>query len=110
MRTSGLSELIVALWRWGVPVVGWAEVPEGIVILTDGGGMQVICRSCLGERIDIVASSLARQFPRRPVLETPARPEFVPQFSERELAWLRFLRWLYTREGDIAARECPKVR
>ncbi len=101
MQTTGLAELIAALWRRGVPVVGWAEVREGIVLLADGGASVLVPRRQLGERTDAVAWSVAAALPRRRVLDTPASPFLVPRFSERELAWLRFLRWL--RERELAA-------
>ncbi len=97
VRTTGLSELIAALWRWGVPVVGWVEVREGIVLLADGGATAFVPRQQLGERTDAVAWSVAMQLPRRRVLDTPSSAFLVPRFSERELAWLRFLRWLRER-------------
>ncbi|MCS7050371.1 MAG: hypothetical protein NZL87_02025 [Thermomicrobium sp.] len=98
VRSSGLSDLITALWRWGVPIVGWAEVSEGVVLLVDGGVTVLVPRARLGERTDVVAVGLAIQLPRRRVLETPSHPDFLPRFDERELAWLRFLRWLRERE------------
>jgi hypothetical protein len=99
VRTTGLTELIAALWRRGVPVVGWAEVADGIVLMADGGATVLVPRLRLGERTDVVAWSVALQLPRRRVLDTPASPFLVPRFSERELAWLRFLRWLRERES-----------
>ncbi|MCS7256021.1 MAG: hypothetical protein RMJ05_10355 [Thermomicrobium sp.] len=98
VRTTGLTELITALWRWGVPVIGWVEVQDGIVLLADGGATAFVPRQRLGERTDAVAWSVALQLPRRRVLDTPASALLVPRFSERELAWLRFLRWLRQRE------------
>lgn len=106
VRTTGLNELIAALWRWGVPVVGWAEIQDGIVLLTDGGGTALIPRARLGERTDLVAGSLAGTLPRRRVLETPSSPELVPQFDEREVAWLKFLRWLRDREAERRGGPC----
>jgi hypothetical protein len=97
VRTTGLSELIAALWRRGVPVVGWAESRQGIVLLADGGGSVLIPRARLGERTDLVANALVERLPRRAVLETPVSPELLPQFDQRELAWLLFLRWLRER-------------
>ncbi|MFN3336713.1 MAG: hypothetical protein ACK42I_04330 [Thermomicrobium sp.] len=105
VRTTGLSELITALWRCGVPVVGWAEVRDGIVLLTDGGETVFVPRLRLGERTEAVAWSLAAQLPRRRLLETPLSPEHVPRFSERELAWLRFVRWLRERERRALASQ-----
>ncbi|MCX2728413.1 hypothetical protein OO015_13025 [Thermomicrobium sp. 4228-Ro] len=98
VRTTGLTELIAALWRWGVPVVGWAEVEDGIVLLADGGATAFVPRQRLGERTDSVAWSVALQLPRRRVLDTPSSALLVPRFNERELAWLRFMRWLRERE------------
>lgn len=97
MRTTGLSELIAVLWRCGVPVVGWAEVRDGVVLLTEGGQTVLVPRLRLGERTDALAWILAAQLPQRRLLETPLDPEHVPRFSERELAWLRFIRWLRER-------------
>ena len=108
VRTTGLSELIAALWRRGVPVVGWAESREGIVLLADGGASVLIPRARLGERTDLVANALVERLPRRAVLETPVSPELLPQFDQRELAWLLFLRWLRVRNRVEPAIPSPE--
>ena len=94
MLTGGLAALIASLWRRGVPVVGWAELEPGVALLVAGGAMALVPRARLGERADLVADDLMLSLPRRSVFETPADPEQVPRFTAREIAWLKFVRWM----------------
>ncbi|MCX2728569.1 hypothetical protein OO015_13850 (plasmid) [Thermomicrobium sp. 4228-Ro] len=96
---GGLDSLITALWNRGVWVVAWAEEQHAIVLAIAGGLTVEIERARIGQPME-TADMLARYLPRWNVIDAPRSASELPQLSSRTLAWWRFLRWLYERDGE----------
>jgi len=98
IRADALWELIRRLWKRGIPVCGWLIVEHEsgmhfLILLSERGHWAGIALERLATRLDVIVEELAAALPSYQVLETPMNPQEVPQISEREWAWWRFLRW-----------------
>ncbi len=89
-------------------MIGWADLETGVALLVEGGALALVPRARLGERADLVAEELMFCLPRRSVFEAPVDPEHVPRFTERELAWLQFVRWLRQRRAGSRTEDADR--